>query len=221
MYNLLAFLEWDPDLFNRCYLDPELENQREGIMQNVLEKNWMLRPYIDNPNLFSASVQNWFKSHGQEFRKLWDTLNFDYNPIENYDRYESGKNKFNTERNQTGETTNKGTIKNTGTQTNDVDTTVTNEISAMNSSGFQNDTKSTTDGTETRTDNLTQANDIVNGVNLTNKGGDVGEYENHMHGNIGVTTTQEMIEQERRVVQFNLWDHIAYKFMNDNMIRVF
>lgn len=33
-----------------------------------------------------------------------------------------------------------------------------------------------------------------------------------VHGNIGVTTTQEMIERERRLVEFNLMDYIIDSF---------
>ena len=31
----------------------------------------------------------------------------------------------------------------------------------------------------------------------------------HTHGNIGVTTTQQMIEAERECVRYNLYDEIA------------
>lgn len=37
-------------------------------------------------------------------------------------------------------------------------------------------------------------------------------HKGRVHGNIGITTTQQMIEEERRVVAFNIVDHIIVRF---------
>lgn len=41
------------------------------------------------------------------------------------------------------------------------------------------------------------------------------------HGNIGVTTTQEMIDQERRVAEFNLYKVIAADFIEEFCLQIF
>ena len=40
-------------------------------------------------------------------------------------------------------------------------------------------------------------------------------------GNIGVTTTQQMIEQERNVVQFNVMDYIINEYKNQFCIQIY
>ena len=42
-----------------------------------------------------------------------------------------------------------------------------------------------------------------------------------MYGNIGVTTTQQMIEAEREVVQFSVIEFIADDFKNEFCISVY
>ena len=39
-----------------------------------------------------------------------------------------------------------------------------------------------------------------------------GQHELRAHGNIGVTTTQEMIKQEREISRFNIYDFIIEDF---------
>lgn len=43
----------------------------------------------------------------------------------------------------------------------------------------------------------------------------------YMYGNIGVTTTQQMIEAEREVVQFSVIEFIADDFKNEFCLSVY
>lgn len=45
-------------------------------------------------------------------------------------------------------------------------------------------------------------------------------YSLHAHGNIGVTTTQEMIKQEREIVQFDVYKKVADLWAQDMIIMV-
>lgn len=47
------------------------------------------------------------------------------------------------------------------------------------------------------------------------------EHTGRTHGNIGVTTTQEMIDQERRVAEFNLYKVIAADFIEEFCLQIF
>lgn len=46
-------------------------------------------------------------------------------------------------------------------------------------------------------------------------------HEGRTHGNIGVTTSQQMIEEERRVSEFNMYDYIIQDFKQRFCIRVY
>lgn len=67
-----------------------------------------------------------------------------------------------------------------------------------------------------RSDNGTINNSMTDNGTITNNDTDTGTITNthtvRAHGNIGVTTTQQMIEAEREVVKFNLMDYIINSF---------
>lgn len=46
-------------------------------------------------------------------------------------------------------------------------------------------------------------------------------HKGHTYGNIGVTTSQQMIEEERRVVQFNIYDYIIQSFQRRFCLLVY
>lgn len=48
-----------------------------------------------------------------------------------------------------------------------------------------------------------------------------GKRKGRVWGNIGVTTTQQMIDEQRRIVQFNLTDHIIGDFKNRFCILIY
>lgn len=106
------------------------------------------------------------------------------------------------------------------------DSTTTTSLSAYNSSSFEprdevvadsststNNTTTTT-GTNTRnydnTTNTTVDTDTSENGNDKEKttGSRNGVHEGRIHGNIGVTTTQQMIEAQREVVEFNIISRI-------------
>lgn len=43
----------------------------------------------------------------------------------------------------------------------------------------------------------------------------------HVYGNIGVTTTQQMLESERELVKFNIYDFIADSFANEFCLMIY
>lgn len=49
-------------------------------------------------------------------------------------------------------------------------------------------------------------------TNIESKADASDKRRGHIYGNIGVTTTQQMIEEERRVVKFNITDYIIDSF---------
>lgn len=128
------------------------------------------------------------------------------------------------------DTTDKGTIKidkngtqTTKEQTDNTDTTNTNNSNIQNTNNINvHDTKN--DNIQTTKD--TQTEDVVNKDLIDknvkdNYNSDRDEKENdkndnehwaRAHGNIGVTTTQQMIEQEREIAQFSVYNYIIDSF---------
>ena len=79
--------------------------------------------------------------------------------------------------------------------------TVTGSAMAYNSDQFADVSKSVSSG--------------------TNKTSGTGKVKGRVHGNIGVTTTQQMIEQERRSVEFCMTEYIINDFIDRFCVGVY
>lgn len=150
----------------------------------------------------------------QQISRLFQAVqDYNYNPTENYDRYEDIYTKFTHGETHTksgsedlkyGET---HTLSGTDTTSTATDLTVTDKEAGMNdystyvpasqretkgnATNNQDSTtygrKDTASGTDTRT---------YNSVKDTASGDDITDTDNHLHGNIGVTTAMDTISQE-------------------------
>ena len=173
---------------------------------------------------------------------IWDkeyaTLNFEYNPISNYDMIETetGSGTTGNTRTNTGTQTdaNTGTVSttHTGTQGTSDNNTVSGTSSGsadrglygFNSSESVGDstdsttstTSTTATGSSTRTDNLT---DNRTDNTTRTRTDNLSESESGTHsdtrtltrsGNIGVTTSQQMIEAERELNRWNYFYNIVF-----------
>lgn len=186
---LLEQVTWNPDLFKDIVLPEKIIPHMETVINQIMADNANLKCAYPHPQMFKQMVDHFFKSRLTEFTRMYETVIADYDPIENYNRYEDSND------------TSGGGF----TDTNGGSNTTVNEVSAMNSGGFQNDDKSTT----TLGTTYTRKND--------------GRYTHHsrIHGNIGVTTTQQMLESERKLLEFNYFKYVSSKFAEDLMIRVY
>ena len=141
-------------------------------------RNLMFRYYYawemvwPNETLMAHQLQNRADLNREYWTHIWETTRYDYDPIENYNRYEE----YTDIENNTG-------------NSNSVGSADTSQY-PMTTGGAKKVTsgadKTTTDTTNDRRTNHTA----------------------HLHGNIGVTTTQEMIEQERRITLRLMEDYI-------------
>ena len=131
------------------------------------------------------------KSHKYEYDKLVDTLSLEYNPIENYSMTEKGTDTRTPNITQTNKGVNTNTV--------GIDTSITTGRTTFDkSNSFINDTKTTNTGTNTDTQDIN--------TTVTTAGNEKTVHEFTRSGNIGVTTSQQMIESERQLAMFSVVD---------------
>lgn len=175
------------------------------------------------------------KRNEYKYATLAATLNLDYNPIENYNRTEimtddetvTDYGKIDTLQ-KAKNTTQTRTPNLTETHTpNNLTSTETDQIEGFNSGSFQDANKRTTvmSGSETTTNTGTEGvqttgtdtdTDTLSGSDTTTR-----NYTLNVSGNIGVTTSQQMIEQERRIAEFSLLNIIAEDIAQELTTGVF
>ena len=187
------------DYYFNYYSPNKLVNER---MQRILEKVYNFDWDADHSGDISQTIitqwSNLFKAlYGNKYARFLEMIDVDYNPIENYDRYESLLKEY----------SNSGTSSEDASRGNTGTVTTVDQIEGFNSASFQDSDK------VTRTDNLSESNDIDR--EHADKGKE--ENTNHIHGNIGVTTAEQMLTGYTDFwSRFNLLEYMCRDF--DNII---
>lgn len=238
MVDLLNCLTYNDNLFSGVVLPDGLDS--EELVNQILGECGMYTPIYTNPMLLEKMITLYFKTRLPIHQKLYNTTVLEYNPIENYDRKESNSRTLhrNTDSTQTSTSTGSEdmgrTISETesnesdsnGTSSANTDTTSTDSVSPYNDDNWhnssQNVTKTFSEGSnkvkntgsfDRGTDEAYDRKIDETGTMSGNNEEDVTDnYVSNIHGNIGVTTTQQMIESERNVSLFSVYDFITQHF---------
>lgn len=227
---LIGLNNYDSSLFDNL----RFENVDHETMVNTILLNCgefeVLYPNVETlKNMFTLFSSKWSRT----VSKWVSALNTEYKPLENYDRYENfGGSETELENgNETHLTNGNETITNngntilsrSGTDNNDAE----NKTSAFNANDYQPNEKTTTkinygssdkndvNLNQTRTPNITE----IRTPNI--KRTRTPNLENHIHGNIGVTTSQQMLESELQLQYWNLYNKISNIFMKEFCIMVY
>ena len=226
---------YNNDLFGLLNLPPGID--KDTLVNNILLRGGEFEVVYSNPDFYKSAIGLWSNKHYRTFEKWINALNIDYNPLENYDRMEEWSDSGS--RTNTGTVSDSGIRKNTGTQSTESsgkdnfkgsgNSTSSDEISAYNSNSFQNDKKNTTNSSnssetnktanDTRTDNLSESNSNTRTDNLSEKTNS--DRKGRAHGNIGVTTSQQMLQSELDIAKWNIYDQITDLFLNEFCVMVY
>ena len=93
------------------------------------------------------------------------------------------------------------------------------ESESSNSGGASGSTTVTSSATSYNSDDFADTGKSVSAGN--NASTSSGKYKSRIHGNIGVTTTQQMIEQERKSVEFCMTEYIINDFISRFCVGVY
>ena len=226
---------YNNDLFGLLNLPPGID--KDTLVNNIMLRGGEFEVVYSNPDFYKSAIGLWSNKHYRTFEKWINALNIDYNPLENYDRMEEWSDSGS--RTNTGTVSDSGIRKNTGTQSTESsgkdnfkgsgNSTSSDEISAYNSNSFQNDKKNTTNSSNssetnttannTRTDNLSESNSNTRTDNLSEKTNS--DRKGRAHGNIGVTTSQQMLQSELDIAKWNIYEHITDLFLSEFCIMVY
>lgn len=224
-----------PDVLDNLQLPDAVD--RQALVDNLcLELAELPLVYAD-PAQLKTMIGIWSRRRVSIWTELEKTLHFEYNPIHNYDRKEEEhilQHEDTTDletRDLTG--TNDRTYNSTtGSLQNakgESGTTTTNSKTAYDSGSLAvaDETVGTQDTTENfdSTSNQKDTDDTTTTDSGTVDHNITRDYrhgrEHHAYGNIGVTTTQQMIQQEREIVQFDIYKFIVDDFKSEFCVMVY
>lgn len=237
--SILGLYQREPKLFDELVLPGNMK--KDVLIDNILYEAASLEAYYPDPNFMKFMIGRWSFMNQSVWQKLYDTTVLEYNPIFNYDRTEEwtenekmldGRTAASTET----ETRNLKTGETSRTDSNGDVTTTGTMKTELNVSGYNEVTFTPSEETIETPDTMTSNNVIVDGTrDATNTGTvsiDKKDTESldrkrdnlrtgRAFGNIGVTTTQQMIQQERETVMFNMYKVITDSFVDRFCLMVY
>lgn len=189
---LYGMYQYDPTLFDGVTLPDGMD--KTLMVNQIIRQSGDLFPYYQVPPEVKSAITEWFTRRKDNFAKLWQGFTAEYNPIENYDRQEDSTETPNITH----------TLSNSGqdASTNEADVQGYNGTDYVPNSRTQSSGTSSTNGTDTESGTRT--------------------YTSRIHGNIGVTTSAQMLEGELALRRsLDIYALIASEFETDNLIQVY
>jgi hypothetical protein len=233
--DIVALYNYDPDVFNGLVLPTQVN--RETLINNLIMECAELELLYSNYDFMQAAITAWSNKQLHVWTELAKTLEYEYEPLWNKD-YHVSSSEDRTFRGTEDVTTNtdddksyseSSTGNRNGSGTNTGSGTDLHTVYGFNSNDDAPESKDTTNNTVTSSDTVTSSNtttstdnrDIVETIDRDTS--DIGNIKNESweRGNIGVMSTQDLIKQQREVVQFNLMDYIIKDFKNRFCLEVY
>ena len=191
---LIGLYNYDNSLFDNLILPTGIDT--DTVKNQILMRCGEFELLYPDFDFMKLSILHFSKKHERTFQKWIDALNIKYDPLYNYDRKEEYTD------------TSAGSItgKSKPSQTTN---TYTNEVSAFDSSGYQPKEKTTSQLTVNQ-----EASDSSTSNNIL-------KHDAHLYGNIGVTTSQQMLQSELDIARFNLAEQIADIFCEEYCLMIY
>lgn len=237
---LIGLYNYDSTLFDNLSLPTGYDN--DTFIESLLLEHGEKCVLYSNPTFLKSAIGTWSNKWNLELTRIYESLTAEYDPIYNYDRYESYTDTESITDNGTSESghTAVDSPNMTNIQTNDF--TITNSqttstenehlISADNSSDYNPDSKdinnagvteSANSGTITNVNSGTAQNltESANETTTDTRARELG-HTAHIYGNIGVTTSAQMVTEvvEQRL-KYNLYDLAINLFASELLINVY
>lgn len=198
---------------------------KDDCVDNIILECGEFETLYSDPFFMRAAIGTWSKKHYRTFEKWINALNLEYNPLENYDRQEEWTdtgNKQNT-LDFTDATTTTTTGKTTTEGTSEQNGFTEDQVSAFDSNTYQESEKHIVDTDESHEDEVNSTNEMLNSSKQNTEGNEDSEsiHTGRIHGNIGVTTSQQMLQSELDIARFNIIQEITNLFMEELCIMVY
>lgn len=204
---LIGMYNFDNTLFDELTFPAGIN--RDLAINRILEKSEEFELVYADFDYLKDRIGIWGKLWERTFSKWYEALNIKYDPLFNYDRFEEYEdtkaNGFNNTSSSSSETT-------TGSKSI---SDVTNKVSAYDDADFTNKEHEEAEA-NTSQDGMGQSRAESSG-----KSDETIKHKAHLYGNIGVTTSVQMLREQLDIVEWNLYEHISDIFIDEFCILVY
>lgn len=198
----------DPTILNGMTIPEGLD--LDTLKNNIILECAELEVLYSAPSFFKWAVNAWSLKEAPTWEKMYNALQVEYNPLENYDRSEewteSGTHGNNKTVNNSTESSGNATSK----------TDAIHNVTGYNSNAEVMQSRDITTGSDVNTSKATG-----NGTEAET-GNHSDTRQGRIHGNIGVTTSQQMLKAEFDLApEVNMYNIITRSFRNRFCLLVY
>ena len=180
--SIAGLYSWDDHIFDQMQVPVGVNKQ--NIIDNILLECAELSVIYPDWDFMRKAIGSWSAKELEVWNKLYNLEQMEYNPIENYDRYEDELENIGNK----GQTMKVGSSESTTNNLQNTDTT--NRVA-----GFNGDSLADQSQAETKDMNTGRGGNLATDMAYSNND-QTRSRGSRIHGNIGVTTSQQMVESE-------------------------
>lgn len=231
------------------YIDNIEELDRETLINNILFELGELELLYADPDFLKSMIGVWARLEKGNWLSLWETMLYKYNPIWNKDGeiiesrdLEKGGTVQIGKSGTIGNVRTLGTTKQltnqesgTASSTSSGNRTIAHNVTGYDTNSYSPNTQDVenTSGSVNGSDSRSGSGTVTDTGTITDQGtssaqessesaGTESETSTRIErGNIGVTMTQDMIKQQREIVQFNILEYITQSFKRRFCLMVY
>lgn len=184
-------------------------NQLYDGTMSLADRAALINDLFDNDGGSFYITSGLHERFASKWKHIWDALNTQYKPLDNYSMLEERTPDITKE--TTYDTTDERTPNITKTTNGTGNTTTDGETNIFGFNSTSGNPSSSMSGNQT--DTITDRTETETGTDTTTKGGTITDTESgketiERSGNIGVTSSQQMLEQEWQVRQHDFYEMI-------------
>lgn len=219
--SVLGLYQWDNTLFSLLSLPEGLD--KDTLVDFILAECSDLEILYPNPEVLKGLIGVWSATEQYTWGKLYATMQLEYNPIDNYDRTETRTLASQAAGNSTDGGTDTVTSADTGSDSTTGSSTNLNQVKAFDTAAntFTDREKDTVSNSGSTTYGKTNTNTTRYGHTNNNAYSKNDTEQIRAHGNIGTVTTQAMMEAERNIALFNIFQVILDEFKQRFCVLVY
>ena len=203
-FSLYGCYQYDPTLFDSIQVP--IGCDKETLINEIMAYCGQLYPYHQVPAQLKLNINFWFKRMYFNFSRMFQAIQSDFNPIENYDRYEDRSTSESSAFSDSSSSYMSDSSTHSESQLNDV--------SAFDASTYQPSDRNQTAG----------RNDATNAQNATSRNAGRRDFHEsaHIHGNIGVMEASTMVQHTIDLYAANdIYRKIAEMFEKEFILQIY
>lgn len=244
---LIGMYNYDQTLFDKLTFPAGID--KNLAIDRILNKSEEFEVLYSDINYLKDRIGIWGEIWERTFTKWVNALSVDYDPLNNYDRteiYTDTRNRNYTDENtkdyinnhsrnyedKQSETSSSMSNTVTGSETT---SQTEQKVSAYDEADYSDRQKENAGATTNQTGSGNASGNVTRDGNSNEVSADnskessaasglsneITQHSAHLFGNIGVTTSQQMLEAELNIATWNLYEHISDIFIDEFCILVY